>query len=218
MCVCVCVCAAAVSCSAKASIIDRLQNQVAEARAYASSQTAALGKAVAAEQRLRNQIKEQENRAASYIAENELLKQKIAAEKVVANEKTTGAVTRRQEEDQLQKVLHKSSVQITDLQGQVAGLQRECRRVNEEAATAKAELQRALSAFELLFAKEEASEAREAALSIESDRQRAALAAVGKGFEEIAEQLSQSERRRTKDERVMRTELEIARIQCKVQR
>ena len=107
-----------------------------------------------------------------------------------------------------QKEAVRSAVKVTELQSQITTLQKERLQAQKAVEGARSEssvkataLQRAHQAFEILYKRLGDAEIRELEAHEDSGRQRAALAAVGKGFEEMAEQLVAAEERLMKEER-----------------
>jgi hypothetical protein len=239
---------ATISCASKTSIIERLQSQLAQARAHSSVQTAALASAAASQRRLQTKLSEieknQNTNAAALQSDNELLRLRLKearselelARNENAREKSqTGhdiillasqgqALCERLQ--QAQNTSACNSARVSELQGQVAALKNECKKSKAETAAALADraesaeaVEKACRVFEILHDRLQAAEGKAAAGCMEAERQRAVLAAVGRGFEEIAEQLAVTEERlefEKKSHRGTQAELNVVKNACKV--
>ncbi|KAL4548552.1 hypothetical protein Ndes2526B_g01116 [Nannochloris sp. 'desiccata'] len=239
---------ATISCASKTSIIEKLQTQVAQARVHVSVQTAALASSAANQGRLQTKLSEIEANKSKTVAamqsENELLRLRLKearaelafARNDTAERKAQAGIillaSQRQalceRLQQAQNTIAANSAGIAELQGQVAALHRECKKAKAETAAALADreesaeaVQKACHVFDILHDRLQAAEGKEAAVSMESGRQRAALAAIGRGFEEIAEQLAEAEERLQYEKRSHRgtkAELNAVRSEVKIAR
>lgn len=130
--------------------------------------------------------------------------------------------------EQAQNITASNSATITELQGQLAALKIEFKQAKTATAAALADrsesaaaVQKACQVFDILHDRMQAAEAREAAVCMDSGRQRAALTAVGRGFEEISEQLAIAEERlesEKKSHRGTQAELNAVRNEYRVAR
>jgi len=221
---------------------------VAQARVHVSVQTAALAAAAANQGRLQTRLSEIEANKSKDIAamksENELLQLRLKearaelafARNDASHEKAQAGIhflaSQRQalceRLQQAQNIIAMKSGRVAELQGQVAALNSECKKAKAETAEASADRQKSAEAvqkschvFDILQGRLQAAEGREATVSTDAGRQRAALAAVGKGFEEIAKQLADAEERHQyekRSHRVTQAELKAVKSELKMVR
>jgi chromosome segregation ATPase len=242
--------AATISCASKTSMIDRLQSQVAHARAHASIQATPLSFLASSQRRLQARLAEIEKNKNQDVeklqSDNDMLRLRLkearaelalaqneeAQEKARAGHDILLLASQRQVlSERLQQSQHTSALnaaRVTELQGQVVALKTELKKAKAEMAAALADrsetcsaIEKACQVFEILEDRLQAAECREAAASMEAGRQRVALAAVGRGFEEIAEQLADAEKRlqsEKKSHRGTQAELNAARNESRVAR
>ena len=223
-----------------------MQSQLAQARAHDSVQTAALTSAVANQGRLQTKLSEigtnNRKEIAAIKSENELLRLQLKearAELAFAKNDTAQGkaqagiiflASQRQalceRLQQAQNIIAINSARVAELQGQVAALNSECKKAKAEMAAALADREKSAEAvqkschiFDILHDRLQAAEDREAAVLMDAGRQRAALAAVGQGFEEIAKQLAEAEEQLHSEKKSHRgTQAELKAVKSEVVR